>query len=258
MPATNTGLERLKAELGDQAHLLQYTPFEKLVTAELFNEPQAVSFKVMLGYFRARRDNGAHEDSSEHLEDGMLKHKKHEVWIHLYPAHNSRSHAEIQFHAYDSNGGYIGKLDGENISKVISGCVIAFVLPSRYRWSRAKLVALAKYYFLRKIAESNNESDQNKSRYGVSITKTFKDDVIAVCREFGEEVKKPGSVTVSAANLEQGSSQESVLSEEPNGLVDEHDPAENPAADEERMDQTKAVTAVAHTMVGIAVIVFDT
>jgi hypothetical protein len=113
----------------------------------------------------------------------------------LYPAAKPGERVEIQFHAYAANGAHIARHDGENIGKVVTGCTTAFALPKKCRWSRPKLVALAKYYFLRKLADTSTDDDKKKLQFGIPVTKSFKDDLKTVCREFQEEAS--GSTQMS-------------------------------------------------------------
>jgi hypothetical protein len=247
MASTITDLERLKVALGDQVPLLSNAPYDKIVTTDLVEEPQAVSFKIFLGYTRARRDSSA-GNSSEHLEPSMTEIDREKVWVHLYPSQSSKGQPEIQFHAYSRDGSYIAKQDSETINKIISEFAVAFTLPGRRKWSRSKLVALAKYYFLRKMA-STNETLQ----YGVVITKTFKDDLISACRNFAEEAERSNTNAEPATVLaREGESDESLLSEAPHGLLDEPDSSGSTTKKEEPAIQPKVEAAHARVMLTVS------
>jgi hypothetical protein len=248
MASIDTYLECLKAKLGDEAYLLQHAPYEKVEMTELFGEIKATSFKILLGYIRARPDNGAAEDTSEHLEDedDMPVRKKQKVWMYMYPAQNSYCSPEIQLHAYGLNGGYISKLDSENISKVISGFAPAFKLLGRHKWTKAKLIALAKYYFLRKLADSNNARDRELLQYGVNISNAFKDDLVSVCRNFQDMDKRASMKAVPVIVLDQESNQGSTLSEVSGGLHKEHSSPDSTSIKEEPVIQSKVVATYPH------------
>ncbi|KAF2819209.1 hypothetical protein CC86DRAFT_413279 [Ophiobolus disseminans] len=68
----------------------------------------------------------------------------------------------------------------------------AFGLARKSRWTKSRLVALAKYYFLAKLAETGNEADAKKLQFGIPVGKSFKDELKTVCREFKEEEARKG------------------------------------------------------------------
>jgi hypothetical protein len=248
MASINTCLERLKDKLGDEAYLLQHAPYEEVETTELFGEIEATSFKIFVRYIRARPDNGAAEDASEHLEDedDMTVRKKQKVWMYMYPAQNSHSSPEIQFHAHGFHGGYLTKLDGENISKVISGFAPAFKLLGRHKWTKPKLVALGKYYFLRRLADALSARDREILQYGIAITKTFKDDLVSVCRNFQEMDKRSSTNAVPVIVLDQENDQGSTLGEITDALQKEQGSPESSSIKEEPVIQPKVVAAYHH------------
>ncbi|CAO2649217.1 Nn.00g066020.m01.CDS01 [Neocucurbitaria sp. VM-36] len=201
-------LTQLRAELGEQARLLQYAPLNKVRTKDL-QDPDAISFAILFGYIR--------EHSTQ---------TKREVWVHLYPATRTGGHPEIQFHSNDGDE-YCVKHDSDGIAKSVSGCDAAFKLAGR--WSKRKLFALSKYYFLEKLVET--QTDHEKLSFGIPITETFKAELRTVCREFEEEAQKLVAMQIVAlrptrmsgvANTNNGQdSQSSELSETPSGLSTE-------------------------------------
>jgi hypothetical protein len=224
MSSLTADLDRLKSELGEQHYLLQRAPFERLVVEPLSDDPLALSFKILFGYIMVK---AANQDISSPSVDSAVEDlgvfTKQQIWIHLYPAVKPGSSVEIQVHSYALDGGYIGKQDRENIGRTASGCAAAFALPGRCKWSRSKLVALAKYYFLRKLVETGSEEDKEKMLLGIPISKTFREDLKAVCRDFEEEVKDMGPpITRAAAEAEQTDSQESELSDLTQGFLEEN------------------------------------
>ncbi|KAH7378461.1 hypothetical protein DE146DRAFT_731056 [Phaeosphaeria sp. MPI-PUGE-AT-0046c] len=154
-----TILERLVDALGEYATKLQHAPLSNVFTALLHEEPEAVPFRILLG----------------------LTSDDNEAWIHLYVGSTLQASAEIQFHEYNSDGFHIGKLDGETISRIVT-TTKAFKSSTKRNWSKSKISALAKYYFLRSLAEMSDPAD-NKLRFHMQISKTFKDDLIAACRD---------------------------------------------------------------------------
>jgi hypothetical protein len=165
-------LKLLRNELGEQAHLLQHPPLNQVRTAKLsiHEDPLAVSFKIAFGYIEEK--------------NGLPGGDRQQVWIKLYPAAKPGARAEIQFHTYDTKGAYVCRQDSESIGNDASGYTRAFRLPNKSRWIKSKLQALAKYYFLVKLAEIGDAVDAKKSQFGIAVGKTFKDDLKAVCREF--------------------------------------------------------------------------
>jgi hypothetical protein len=225
MFSATENLRLLKTALGDQAHLLQHPPLDRLITAPLGNDDQAISFKLKFGAIRAKKVGKAMGSSPEtsDSEQEFTIDSEQNVWIHLYPATKPGERVEIQFHAYDSKGAHVARHDGENIGKVVTGCTTAFAFPKKCRWTRPKLVALAKYYFLRKLADTGTAEDKKKLQFGIPITRSFKDDLKTVCREFQEEASRVNTNAARVVSGEQYSSQESSLSEAPAGLLEQAD-----------------------------------
>lgn len=161
MAPTAASLAQLRAALGDNADLLQYAPLDK-VTVEPLTDPDALSFAILFGYIHDQY-TGARQS----------------VWVHLYPAKCAGRHAEVQFHSHD--GAVPGvKFDSDVIGRDVAGYDTAFKMPRR--WSKTKAIALAKYYFLAKSV--NRLPDEQKMRFGIPLSQTFKLDLLAVCSDF--------------------------------------------------------------------------
>jgi hypothetical protein len=225
--ATST-LERLKSELGAQASLLEYPPFHRLFTAPLRDDPQSLSFKIKFGAIQHSKPIAPAMGSSPGPPDQEPKvGTKHDIWIHMYPARRVNGPVGIQFHAYDSEDKHVGWHDENNIGKVVTGCASAFAFPAKAslgRWTKDKLVALAKWYFLRTLVEHTTESDKKKLQFGMPITPSFKDDLKAVCREFEEQAtRSQTSVTPVALTVGKIGSQESDTSDLSSVSVKEDD-----------------------------------
>jgi hypothetical protein len=225
MAGAHVSLKILESAPGIRA--LEHLPYDKLLTDDLADESDALPFRILLRFVTERLDNG---------NDGRPP-VQHNVWAHLYPANAPNGIVETQFHLYDSNGEHVGKLDGETISRDLSGCAMAFALPDRYKWSRGKLIALAKYYFLRKAVGSNNTAELEMLKHGVKISKTFKDDLGTVCREFQEGDAGLSGGNAPAPRVEQEgsrpSSSNSIFAVTPPRSLVRNDATEIPIIDEE-------------------------
>ena len=191
--ATDT-LERLRNELGAQAALLDHPPFHRLITAPLRDDPQSLSFRIKFGAIQHSKPTAPPIGSSPGPPDQEPKvGTKHDIWIHMYPARRANGHVGIQFHGYDSEDKHVGWYDEKNIGKVVTACTSAFAFPAKAslgRWTKDKLMALAKWYFLRKLAEHTTEEDKEKLHIGIAITSQFKDDLKRVCYEFDEQATR--------------------------------------------------------------------
>ncbi|KAF1915652.1 hypothetical protein BDU57DRAFT_499918 [Ampelomyces quisqualis] len=202
--------------------MLQHAPYKDISVGPVDENPQAVSFKIHIGFIRTKRRDGAEPEPPEDTEDEMpvQRVKQHKVWAYLYPARTPAASPEIHFHSFSVKGRYIGKEDGDKICKSMSGFAAAFGVPCCDKWSFSKLKALVKYYFLCRLAEKISENDANLMNYDIRITKTFKDNLVAVCREFqqGSERMSAAAPRVSAAG--DSGSQDRTLSELPEGIFE--------------------------------------
>lgn len=165
-------LNQLRAELGDQADDLQYAPLSAVVTKEQEHEPAALSFKIKFGCVREKHNAAI----------------KRQVWVLFIPSSTKENYPSIMFHSYEESDDHEMQYDAENIHKVVTGCERAFK-HTKLR-SKAKVLALAKYYFLVKASEFKSEEDEDKIRAGALISKTFVDDLKTACRVFKEEAKR--------------------------------------------------------------------
>jgi hypothetical protein len=85
------------------------------------------------------------------------------------------------------------------------------------------LMALAKYYFLERLAALDDPSDSLKLKHGVSLSKSPKQDLKHVCREFEEEARKTSSAVAQAADAVEQVSDESELSDPPSSFLEVSD-----------------------------------
>lgn len=218
-------LAQLKADLGEHAQNLQYTRLHDLIIKPLDNDPAAISFKLLFGSIRDQKTG-----------------KRDNVYIHLYPATTSGDRPEIQFHSYDQIRGTKAKLYGETIGRNVSAIASAFQIGSR-RWSHSKLTALARYYFLEKLAEFQDEHDDEKLKFGLLISKSFKDDLRTVCREFQEARTHSHNPVISSAARISDTSQESELSSVPEDFDrnSKHPPVTLQERTARREEDTKSV-----------------
>jgi hypothetical protein len=255
MSTPTADLDQLKNDLDEQHYLLQYAPFERLVVAPLVDDPQAVSFKLLFGYIRAKTTNDERSlSSAEFIDKDLVVISKQQIWIYLYPAAKPGSSVEIQFHSYTLDGRYVGREDGKNIGKTVSGFAAAFALPGRCKWSRSKIVALAKYYFLRKLVENGSKEDKEKFALGISTSKSFREDLKAVCRDFGEGVKRTTTLpTLAAVEIDQANSHKSELSNLPSVCLEETvaEPAANAVVKNELAALPEGATEVARNTVSV-------
>jgi hypothetical protein len=216
-------LHLLETALGDQVHLLKYPPLHQVVTGTLNDDPEAVSFKILLGYIRNQQFNVTEERLSYRFEENVASRNKEELWIHLYHAEKPGKMPEIQFHAYEVDGDYVAKHDSETITRLVSGYAAAFTLPTGARWSRGKLMAIAKYYFLRKLAETDNETDRKKMEFGIPFTKSFKEDLKNACREFEKSKHDKNTVASGVTDTKQLDVQEGYPTDTPIDSLEEDD-----------------------------------
>ncbi|KAL6706648.1 hypothetical protein ACN47E_005190 [Coniothyrium glycines] len=198
MSTIDDGIARLRADLGVRADDLKYAPLSDVSTMDQDHEPAAVSFKIEFGYTRDKYDQG----------------KRRQVWLLLIPSPKS-GRMEIRFHSHDEIDDHEAQYNPENICKSIKDCARAFN-HTKIR-SRAKYMALAKYYFLMKLAEIGNEDDLHKIRSGFVMSKSSVDELGSVCRDFKEEATRvsnlPASSQVALAHSSDGP--DSDLSDEP-------------------------------------------
>ncbi|KAF2128685.1 hypothetical protein P153DRAFT_357993 [Dothidotthia symphoricarpi CBS 119687] len=165
-----TDLAQLKAELGEQAHLLDYAPRSKIKT-EVSNDPDGISFKILFGYLREKATNDTRN-----------------IWVHLIPASRYRGNVAVHFKSYDAHGHHYEEYETARIGRIVSGCHSAFKVSGR--WSKPKLIALAKYYFLVKLVEIGLDEDLRKTQYGLSLSGSFCHDVIMACLDFRDEAER--------------------------------------------------------------------
>ena len=240
-------LERLKSGLGNNARLLQHAPLSKVETVPLHDDA-AVSFRILFGNIREVPFRRCGSQNMHILTAKNATDKMRTVYIHLYPATTPTQHSEIQFHSYGPLGEYQGKEDGHSLSQRLSECAVAFKLSGRS--TKGKIIALARYYFLERLAALEDPADNLKLKFGISISKTFKDDLITACRELEEGTKKTSSAVPAMPEAEE-SSQESQLSDAPLGLLEPDDgiteKAKEPVAEKVSMVAKETVHAARET-----------
>ena len=166
MTIAATNLADLRSGLGESVNLLKYAPLHRVQTAAIQVE-EAIKFAIFFGSKNDRKSN-----------------KKLSLWFHMYPASRPNGYAEIHLNSYIGSDHW-GKCDLEVTCKSVVERHAAFQISGV--WSKAKLVALAKYYFLEKLAASN--VDDKNMQYGVPITESFKNSLRAICRVFEEEAQ---------------------------------------------------------------------
>ncbi|USP78573.1 uncharacterized protein yc1106_05847 [Curvularia clavata] len=167
----STSLAKLREELGEPvASSLHYAPLDKLITKPQHHEPDAVSFMLLFGHVR------------QQWTDNMQ-----EVWIILYPPNDEGGKAEVLFHSYDDATKKKEWHHSQNISST-ADCAVAFKMPKKA--SQSKNVALAKYYFLEKLAaEEAVNNGISELKFPLLVNKSFLEGLKSACREFENESK---------------------------------------------------------------------
>ena len=174
----SASLENLRSQLGDAASSLQYAPIDKLISKPQHHEPYAISLMLLFGHI------------GEHWTG-----KQQEVWVLFYPPSHEEGQARIVFHSYDLVFNTRDWHDDRNISTTVTECAAAFKPPKK--GSRSKHVALAKYYFLEKLAAAEERNGGNgELKFEIPIRKDFCNGLRVGCREFEDEAK--GSLGTSA------------------------------------------------------------
>ena len=169
--AASTSLAKLREALGEPvASSLRYVPLDKLITKPQKHESDAIPFMLLFGHVR------------QQWKDNMQ-----EVWILLYPPQDEEGKSKVCFRSYDDAIEEEEWHDGHNISSTAE-CVAAFKMPKKA--SMSKHVALARYYFLEKLAaEEARNNGVSELEFPLVVNKVFLDGLKLACREFENEAK---------------------------------------------------------------------
>jgi hypothetical protein len=169
-------LAPLKIELGDQAHLLQYLPYNKAEFSDQQEDPDAVPLKLHYGTLKTSNDD--------------------HVFIIAYPAVNAISSPGFSIFTCDSAGNLKERIPALDIGSwatpdaAFDGLV-----------HQQKVLAVAKYYFMMRGVDM---------KYPVPISKTFKEAILAACT-----VMKKGKDEAAASIVPLTSNYRMVKSEQP-------------------------------------------
>ncbi|KAL7771577.1 hypothetical protein CFE70_001524 [Pyrenophora teres f. teres 0-1] len=167
MSTASVNLTRLRKLLGESAaSTLIHAPLDRIVTKHQFHEPNAISFMFLFGTI-IDKSTGRSE----------------EVWILFYPPAENNGAAVVEFHAYDAASNTSIRFEKQNICTMITEVAPAFKTPKRS--SKAKYEALAKYYFLEKLASmESQEGGAVELQAEVFLSQTLLDALKTVCIEF--------------------------------------------------------------------------
>jgi hypothetical protein len=174
MAVATANLAQLEIAL-DARGLVENAPYREITTAPQSYDSQAISFKIRFGYITDKRTD-----------------EQQEVWVLLYPPRKEGGHAEVQFHSGHPDTSAFVKHDDTNISITISNLHSAFKNPKKP--ARNKHVALAKYYYLRALAEMETKPGHaSELQIPIPITRTFAESLKLVCREFERRAREESS-----------------------------------------------------------------
>lgn len=182
-------LAQLRAALGNNGACLEHARLQQVETQPL-DDPDGLSFAILLGY-------------TEEGCDGSQR----KVLIHLYPLPGINGRAEIQFHSHATRGNEHARYDGSYIVKRLSRPAAAFALPGRTQFSLNKILALARYYFLQKLVEYDNNTDAEKIALGgLPLSKSMRDELEAACSAIYETSLNGGIPVAQSQHCEKPSS----------------------------------------------------
>lgn len=167
----SANLAKLREELGEPvASSLHYAPLDKLIIKSQHHEPDAISFMLLFGHVR-----------QQWMEN------KQEVLIILYPPSDEGRKAEVFFHSYDDATKNKEWHHSQNICST-ADIAAAFKMPKKA--SQSKNVALAKYYFLERLAaEEARNNGISELKFPLIVNKSFLEGLKLACREFENEAK---------------------------------------------------------------------
>ncbi|KAI2487289.1 hypothetical protein Ptr902_01422 [Pyrenophora tritici-repentis] len=167
MASASANLARLRKLLGeDGASTLTHAPLNRVVTAHQSYEPQAIPFMLLFGT--------VHDKSTG---------RPGQIWVLFYPPAEDDGAAAVEFHSYDAISDTSFRFDKQNICSVTTEVAPAFKTPKRS--SKAKYEALAKYYFLEKLASMEcQEGGTVELQVDIRIGQSLLDALKSVCIKF--------------------------------------------------------------------------
>ncbi|XP_014553760.1 hypothetical protein COCVIDRAFT_40294 [Bipolaris victoriae FI3] len=184
-------LAEICKQLGEPvATSLEYLPLNKVITKTQKHENDAISFMLLFGDVR-KQPNG----------------EAQEVWVLLYPPTKEGEPATLEFSSYDSATGDSEQHSNHNISSRAENAA-AFKMPKRP--SRGKHGALVRYYFLKKLAAIEAESNgMSELKFPLPVNKGILEGLKAACGEFEDEARAKLARSVRQLSVTLPESQES-------------------------------------------------
>lgn len=151
-------LEQLFSEVGKEA--LKHIPVGKVVFERCEPDQNSVTIRIWYGHARLRE----------------LDLKESPVWIYIYPARKQDGNPDIYFRAFED--GAPRNLDSDRLVSFVEKPAPAF----KGVTTRDKTRALAKYYFLQKMAEVKTPASE--WQFGIPLTNRFLDYLRQLGRHF--------------------------------------------------------------------------
>lgn len=184
-------LAEICKQLGEPvATSLEYLPLNKVITKTQKHENDAISFMLLFGDVR-KQPNG----------------EAQEVWVLLYPPTKEGEPATLEFSSYNSATGDSEQHSNHNISSRAENAA-AFKMPKRP--SRGKHGALVRYYFLKKLAAIEAESNgMSELKFPLPVNKGILEGLKAACGEFEDEARAKLARSVRQLSVTLPESQES-------------------------------------------------
>ncbi|ENI08286.1 hypothetical protein COCC4DRAFT_130909, partial [Bipolaris maydis ATCC 48331] len=184
-------LAEICEQLGEPvATLLGYLPLDKVITKTQNHEKDAISFMLLFGDVRKQSVD-----------------ETQEVWVLLYPPTKEGEPATLEFSSYDRTTGDSELHSNHNISTRVDNAA-AFKMPKRP--SRGKHSALVRYYFLKKLAATEDETNGiSELKFPLPVNKGILDGLKLACSEFEDEAKATLARSVRQLSVTLPESQES-------------------------------------------------
>jgi hypothetical protein len=164
-------LAEIREKLGEPfANSLEYLPLDKVITKTQKHEEDYISFMLLFGHVRNQ------------CEDG-----NQEVWVMLSPPTKEGGQTRIEFNSYDSATGASEWHNNHNISTSAENAA-AFKMPKKA--SLGKHTALARYYFLQKLAADEAKNNGiSELKFPIPVKKGLLECLKTACSEFEGEAK---------------------------------------------------------------------
>ncbi|EUC49095.1 hypothetical protein COCMIDRAFT_85696 [Bipolaris oryzae ATCC 44560] len=184
-------LAEIREQLGEPfATALEYLPLDKVITKTQKHEEDAISFMLLFGHIRNQCENGDRD-----------------VWVLLFPPTKEDGQSKIEFNSYDSATGASEWHNNHNISTSAENAA-AFKMPKKA--SLGKHTALARYYFLQKLAANETKNDGiSELKFAMKVNRGLLDCLKTACNEFEGAAKAALARSVRQLSVTLPESQES-------------------------------------------------